>query len=136
MQYYDKRTVSGEFEAVVDAVETALSEEGFGVLCEIPVDEKLTAKLGLEEYPKYRILGACSPPHAHEALDHEPDLGTLLPCNVVVYENDEDVVVSAVNPTAMLSVVDNPDLDPVAEAVDESFDRVLESLDGTETTAD
>lgn len=129
MSYYNKRTVSGEFESVVEDVVAALSEEGFGVLCEIPVDEKLTSKLDLESYPRYRILGACSPPHAHDALEEEIDLGTLLPCNVVVYEDGDDVVVSAIDPSEMLSVVDNPALDPIAAEIGASLDRVLNSLD-------
>jgi uncharacterized protein (DUF302 family) len=129
MQYYRSRTVAGEFDDVVAAVEEALADEGFGVLSDIDVRAAFEAKLGLEDYPRYRILGACNPPLAHEGLDHEVNLGVLLPCNVVVYETDADeVVVSAVDPEAMLSVVGSPALDDIATEVGERFDRVFESL--------
>ena len=86
-------------------------------------------KLGLSDFRDYRILGACNPPLANEALEAEIDLGVLLPCNVVVYVDDEgETVVSAVNPEVMLSVVGDEELDPLAEEVGESLDRVLDSL--------
>lgn len=129
MSYYDKRRVDASFEEAIELAREALSEEGFGILCEIDVTEKMEAKLDLDEFRDYRILGACNPPLAKEGLDAEIDLGTLLPCNVVVYVDDDgETVVSAVDPGAMLSVVDNPALDPIAEDVDERLDRVLDSL--------
>jgi uncharacterized protein (DUF302 family) len=128
VQYYTKRTVDASFEDAIELTREALAEEGFGVLCEIDVTEKMEEKLGLTDFRDYRILGACNPPLAREALDTEIDLGVLLPCNVVVYVDDGDTVVSAVDPTAMLSVVGRDDLDPIADDVSESLDRVLDAL--------
>ena len=129
MTYYIKQQIDGEFEEVIDSATAALGEEGFGLLCEIDVQEKFEEKLGIEEFPRYRILGACNPALAKDGIDAEPDLGTLLPCNVVVYETDDgEVVVSAVDPGTMLSVVDNPELDSIADDVRERFDRVLDTL--------
>jgi uncharacterized protein (DUF302 family) len=129
MAYYNKRVVEGEFDEVVSEVTDRLEEEGFGILSDIDVQEKFKEKLGLNEYRRYRILGACNPPLAEEGLDAEIDLGVLLPCNVVVYENDDgEVVVSAVDPHAMLSAVENPALDKISDDVSERFDRVLDAL--------
>lgn len=129
MAYYNKRVVEGEFDDVVDEVTGRLEEEGFGILSDIDVQEKFKEKLGLDEYRRYRILGACNPPLAEEGLDAEIDLGVLLPCNVVVYENDDgEVVVSAVDPHAMLSAVDNPAINAISDDVSERFDRVLDAL--------
>jgi uncharacterized protein (DUF302 family) len=128
VQYYTKRTVDASFEDAIELTREALAEEGFGILCEIDVTEKMEEKLGLTDFRDYRILGACNPPLAREALDTEVDLGVLLPCNVVVYVDDGDTVVSAVDPAAMLSVVGRDDLDPIAEDVGESLDRVLDAL--------
>lgn len=128
MEYYTKRTVDASFEDAIELARDALAEEGFGILCEIDVTEKMEQKLGLSDFREYRILGACNPPLASDALDAEVDLGVLLPCNVVVYVDEGETVVSAVDPSVMLSVVDNDELDPIAEEVDESLTRVLDSL--------
>ena len=129
MGYTIDREFDREFDDVVDDVEAALADEGFGVLCDIDVQATLKEKLG-EEFRQYRILGACNPPLAHEALEEEIKLGALLPCNVVVYETDGGTVgVSAVDPATMLSIVDNPDLDPIAEEVRERFERVLGAVE-------
>ncbi|WP_254546526.1 DUF302 domain-containing protein [Halomarina pelagica] len=129
MSYRMQRRVDDEFDRVVSRTEAALSEEGFGVLSDIDVRAAFEEKLGLEGYPRYRILGACNPALAREGLDAEPDLGALLPCNVVVREDGSgEVVVSAVDPGAMLSVVENPALDSIADDVDERFQRVLDAV--------
>jgi len=128
MSYTLDKRVDGEFDAVVERTTNALSEEGFGVLCDIDVQQTLKKKLD-EEFRQYRILGACNPPLAHQALEEELQLGALLPCNVVVYETDDgEIGVSAVDPEVMLSVVDNPDLDSIAADVRERFERVLDEL--------
>jgi uncharacterized protein (DUF302 family) len=126
--YYTKRTVDASFEDAIELARDALAEEGFGILCEIDVTEKMEEKLELSDFQDYRILGACNPPLANDGLDSDVDLGVLLPCNVVVYVEDGDTVVSAVDPSVMLSVVGNDDLDPIAEDVGERLDRVLASL--------
>jgi uncharacterized protein (DUF302 family) len=108
----------------VARVREELRSEGFGVLCDIDVQATLREKLGAEIEP-YAILGACNPPLAHRALAAEPELGTLLPCNVVVYERDGETRIAAVDPERMLSIVDNPALDPVAAEVRERLARVV-----------
>lgn len=117
------------YSEAVDKTKEALKAEGFGVLCEIDVQATLKAKLGVDRSP-YVILGACNPTLAHQALEAEPDLGLLLPCNVVVYEDKGQVFVKAIEPGKMLSVVGNPDLDPVARQVREKLERVLASIAG------
>ncbi len=102
-----------------------LKAEGFGVLCEIDVQATLKAKLDLEGEP-YVILGACNPSLAHRALEAEPDLGVLLPCNLVVYERHGATHVSAVDAERMLSIVENDDLLPVAADVRERLARVVD----------
>jgi uncharacterized protein (DUF302 family) len=128
MTYYDKRRVDGDFDAVVERTTEALADEGFGILSDIDVSAAFAKKLDIEDYPNYRILGACNPPLAKQGLDAETDLGVLLPCNVVVYETDDGVMVSMVDPETMLSVVDNGELDDITDDVKNRFDRVLASL--------
>lgn len=133
MSYTIDKQLSGEFDKIVSQVEDALAAEGFGILCDIDVQETFAKKLDLDEdYRQYRILGACNPALAHEALGEELTLGALLPCNVVVYEMDNGTIgVSAVDPEVLLSVVDDSDLDPIASDVLERFERVLASLSDT-----
>lgn len=116
----------GHAEALEKARE-ALKGEGFGVLCEIDVQATLKAKIG-EDIEPYVILGACNPKLAHQALSAEPDLGLLLPCNVVVYQREGRVYVKAIEPGKMLSVVENPAVDPVATQVREKLERVLAAI--------
>jgi uncharacterized protein (DUF302 family) len=128
MSYTLDKRVEGEFDEVIEQTTDALADEGFGVLCDIDIQQAFKTKLD-KEYRQYRILGACNPPLAHQALEEELQLGTLLPCNVVVYETDGgEVGVSAVDPEVMLSVVDNPELDKIAADVREQFERVLNEL--------
>lgn len=112
------------FEEAVERVRQELKGEGFGILCEIDVQATLKAKLGVEGEP-YLILGACNPPLAHRALETEPELGTLLPCNVVVYRRDGVTNISAVDPERMLSIVGNEDLAPVATEVKRRLSDVV-----------
>ena len=121
------RNVAGSFDVVLPRVREALKAEGFGVLAEIDVQAAMKEKLGVE-HDKYVILGACNPPLAHKALSAEPDLGVLLPCNVVVYEHDATTRIVAVNAGAMLGVVGNPALDEIADEVQARLTRVLESV--------
>lgn len=135
MQYtVEKYGLGGKVNlSYADAVEKtkeALKAEGFGVLCEIDVKATLKAKLDVDRTP-YVILGACNPKLAHQGLSAEPDLGLLLPCNMVVYEDEQGSVwVKAIEPAKMLSVVENPALDPVAQQVREKLEKVLASVAG------
>lgn len=128
MSYTMDEQVDGDFDDIVEQTTAALEDEGFGVLCDIDVQQTFEKKLD-KEYRKYRILGACNPELAHEALENELSLGALLPCNVIVYETDDSRIgVSAVDPEALLSVSDNPDLDPIAADVRDRFESVLNSV--------
>jgi uncharacterized protein (DUF302 family) len=113
------------FADAVDRVRTELAAAGFGVLCEIDVQATLKAKLGVDREP-YLILGACNPPLAHAALEAEPDLGVLLPCNVVVYEEHEKTHIAAVDAEQMLSIVGNDALSATAADVRRRLASVVE----------
>ncbi|MFC7133319.1 MULTISPECIES: DUF302 domain-containing protein [Salinibaculum] len=128
MDYTTAKQVDGEFDEVVERTTGALSEEGFGILCDIDVQATFAEKLD-QEFRQYRILGACNPQLAFDGLDVDIELGTLLPCNVVVYETDDGgVVVSTVDPEQLMGVAGNPGLDSMATDAAERFERVLESL--------
>ncbi|MFH2010296.1 MAG: DUF302 domain-containing protein [bacterium] len=117
-----------DFNAALERVTNALKTEGFGVLTEIDVKATLKKKLDVD-FRNYRILGACNPPLAHKALTGEPMIGLLLPCNVIVFEEDDGTVtVSAVNPAEMFKVVDNPGVASIATQVGEKLDRVMNAL--------
>lgn len=112
----------------VERVKAALKEQGFGILTEIDVKKTLKEKRGVDFRP-YIILGACNPPLAHQALTREPDIGLLLPCNVVVYEaGDGESIVEALDPEAVLAIADNPALQPIAHEARERLMQALASL--------
>jgi uncharacterized protein (DUF302 family) len=115
------------FDEAVERVREELRTQGFGVLCEIDVQATLREKLGVERAP-YVILGACNPPLAHGALELEPDLGVLLPCNVVVYVVDGETRVSAVDAERMLSIVDRDELAETAAEVRRRLLAVVDSV--------
>ncbi len=117
------------YEMAIEQVTLALKAEGFGVLTEIDVKATLKQKLDVE-FMRYVILGACNPPLAHRALLAEPEIGLLLPCNVIVYEREKGSVVSLVDPLSMLGMVENPDLEPVAEEARARLSRVHAALTG------
>ena len=120
-------TTELSFDDAVERAREELKAEGFGVLCEIDVQATMRAKLG-EEIEPYTILGACNPPLAHRGLQAEPELGALLPCNVVVYERDGDTHVAAIDAQRMLSVVENDHLGPVAAEVRDRLANVVERV--------
>lgn len=125
--YGDVRTVKMSFEDAVARIEVVLKTEGFGVLCQIDMQAKLKEKLGVE-FPRYVILGACNPPLAQQALQRDINLGLLLPCNVVVYEEGGQVHVGAVDAVGMLSVANHPEMEGLARQVNEKLRRALDSV--------
>jgi len=130
-KYGFSKTVDVPYEEAVEKVRAALKEEGFGVLCEIDIKEKLREKLGVD-FRNYVILGVCNPPLAYKTLQQEINIGLLLPCNVIVYEADESgkSVIAAIDAKAMLSVVgdNNATLNAVAAEVNEKLNRVVAQL--------
>ena len=122
-------TVAGSVDQAEAAITEALKEVGFGVLTRIDVAETLKKKLNLERRP-YRILGACNPKIAAQALEMEQELGLLLPCNVIVYQDDQGQTrISAIDPVAMLSVVENAALSALGEQVGELLRQALEAVE-------
>lgn len=128
MSYGYKKQVTLSFEEAVKKTRDELAKEEFGVLTEIDVKATMKKKLG-EEYENYIILGACNPPFAHEAIQVEKDIGLLLPCNVVVYEDNGAVFVSAVLPTNAMSVVDNAALGDIAKEVEDKLVAVIDKVE-------
>jgi len=129
-KYGFSKTLDLPYEETVEKTRAALKEEGFGVLTEIDIKEKLKEKLDVD-FRRYVILGACNPPLAYKTLQQEINIGLLLPCNVIVYEADEagKSVVAAIDAKMMLSVVgDNAALDAVAAEVNEKLKRVVDEL--------
>lgn len=123
------------FDQVLTKTLAALKAEGFGVLSDIDVQHAMKEKLGVE-MPAYRILGACNPPLAHQALQAVPDIGLLLPCNVVVREESaERIVVGFLDPQIMVNLVGRPEVTAVADAAEQRLRRACESLGGSTTTS-
>lgn len=120
--------VKGSFDEVVQRVEAELKKEGFGVLTEIDVQATLKKKLDVDRKP-YKILGACNPKLANQALTADPDIGLLLPCNVVVREDDDGgVTVGFLDPAAVMSLVDKEGVQDLAEQVRAKLERVCNAL--------
>jgi uncharacterized protein (DUF302 family) len=127
MKYGYKKQLNVSFDEAVKQTKAELAHAGFGVLTEIDVQATLKTKLDVD-YDKYVILGACNPSFAHQALMAEKDVGLLLPCNVIVYEDDGKVFVSAVMPTVAMSAVENSAVEPIAREVEEMLRKVVDSL--------
>ncbi len=129
MKYGFSVTVKGAFDAIERQVIEALKTEGFGILSEIDVQAAMRDKLGVE-MPRYKILGACNPPLAHRAIQAEPDIGLLLPCNLVLRERvTGEVVVAFMDPEAVLTLVDRLEVTELAHQVRERLERVKCSLE-------
>lgn len=127
MYYLTKRLEGAEFDETVTKVREALAAQGFGVLTEIDVQATLREKLG-EEMAPYLILGACNPPLAHRAITAEPQIGVLLPCNVVVRSDGDDIVVDAMEPEAVLKMVESPGVGEIAAEVRSRLEAVVTGL--------
>jgi uncharacterized protein (DUF302 family) len=128
MKYYISKKIDATFEQAIDEVKEALGIEGFGVLSEINIHEKLKEKLDVN-YRRYVILGACNPTYAYKALQSDDKIGTMLPCNVVVQELGKNVIeVAAIDPTASMMAIENPKLTKLAAEIKIKLERVIESL--------
>ena len=128
MTYYLAKTLAAGFDEAVRRTTEALKNEGFGIITEIDVKETLRKKIGVE-FRNYRILGACNPALAHEALQLEDKVGTMLPCNVVVQETGAGKVeIAAIDPVASMAAIDNPRLKEAAETVRAKLKKAVESL--------
>lgn len=127
MTYGYKRQIPASFAEAVRKTKDELGKEGFGVLTEIDVKTELKKKLGIE-HGNYMILGACNPTFAYQALKAEKDIGLLLPCNVIVYENEGKTFVSAILPTVAMDMVENPPLVDIAKHVEEKLKKVVDSI--------
>ena len=125
--YGYRQTLAVSFVDAIERTKEALKSEGFGVLCEIDIKEKLKEKLGVD-FRNYTILGACNPPLAYQTLQADLDVGLLLPCNVIVYEQNGKVVVSAIDAEKMMTIVNNPALETMAKQVNTKLRRVIDSL--------
>lgn len=115
------------YESVIELTKESLKNEGFGVLAEIDVREKMKEKLGLE-MKKYIILGACNPPNAYKAILAEENIGLMLPCNVIVYEKGNKTILSIIRPTVAMQMIDNPDIRKLADAVEGELKTVFDAI--------
>lgn len=128
MSYYFNTTVTLSFDDAIIRVTEELKKEGFGVLTEIDVKSTLKTKIDVDFY-NYRILGACNPAYAYQALQTEDKIGTMLPCNVIVQEQTPGTVeVSAVDPMASMQAVENPDLGEIADEIRTRLQKVINAL--------
>ena len=128
MSYYFSKSVTSSFDQTISAVTEALKKEGFGILTEIDIKQTLKKKLDVD-FRNYRILGACNPPFAYKALQAEENIGTMLPCNVIVQESaDGKTSVAAINPLVSMQAVNNPELAGIANEVATRLQRVVDSL--------
>ena len=128
LRYGFNQKATGTFEEVVSRTTAALAEEGFGIITEIDMKATLKNKLDVDR-PAYKILGACNPKLANQALQHEVDIGLLLPCNVAVRQQDDDsVIVSFLDPTVIFELVDNADVAPLAEYITARLKRVAAAI--------
>ena len=128
MDYYFTKKLEMRFEDGIGRVTDALQKEGFGILCDIDMQQAMKSKLAVDFHP-YRILGACNTPLAYQALLAEDKIGTMLPCNVIVQDVGEGFLeISAVDPVASMMAIDNPMLGALAETVRSKLRRVIESL--------
>lgn len=128
MKYYIETTLETDFETAVNQVKEALKTEGFGVLSEIDIHEKLKEKLDVD-FRKYKILGACNPPKAFEALQAENNIGLMLPCNVIVQESQAGKIdIAAIDPVASMMAVENKNIEPLAREIREMLSRAIRAL--------
>ncbi|MFC1942752.1 DUF302 domain-containing protein [Chloroflexota bacterium] len=127
MEYGYKKQVSLSYDEAISQAREELQKEGFGILTEIDVKATLKKKLEVD-FDKYIILGACNPPFAYQALQAEKDIGLLLPCNIIIYENGGKTFISAIMPTVAMSMVQNEQLGGIALQVEEKLKKVIDNI--------
>lgn len=127
MSYYFSKTLDITFEEAIEELTNALKSEGFGILTEIDVQATLKKKLDVDFRP-YKILGACNPPFANEALQAEDKIGTMLPCNVIVQKKENGVEIAAIDPVASMEAVNNQKVTEIANKIRSKLKSVIESL--------
>jgi uncharacterized protein (DUF302 family) len=127
MNYTISKKLNKDFDGAVQALTAALKSEGFGVITEVDLKEKFKEKLNVD-FRRYTIFGACNPALAYEAVQLEPAIGVMLPCNVLVQEGEGGVEISAVNPLNSIGAIDNSRLQSLAKTVSEKLQKVLDSL--------
>jgi uncharacterized protein (DUF302 family) len=127
IRYGFKKDLILPYEEVVAKVTEALQKGGFGILTEIDIKDKLKEKLGVD-FNKYIILGACSPPNAYRALQAEPDIGLMLPCNVIVYEAGGKTNLAIIKPSVSMQMIDNKDLENAAVEVEGLLKKVFDAV--------
>jgi uncharacterized protein (DUF302 family) len=126
MKYYFSKTLAVKYEDAITLITEALKNEGFGIVSEIKMHEKFMEKLGVK-YKKYTILGACNPSFAYNALNIEEKIGTMLPCNILVIEQDNGMVeIAAIDPVASMQAIENSGLQDIAFFVSETLKKVIE----------
>lgn len=127
IQYGFTKELDIPYETVIELAREALKKEGFGVLTEIDVKEKMKEKLG-RDMKKYIILGACNPPNAYKAILAEENIGLMLPCNVIVYEKDGKTVLSVIRPAVAMQMIDNVELQKLAQAVEGQLKKAFDAI--------
>jgi uncharacterized protein (DUF302 family) len=128
MKYYISKKINSNFEQAINLVTESLKKEGFGILTEINLQEKLKEKLDVD-FRKYKILGACNPAYAYKAIQQEDKIGTMLPCSVIVQElAKNEIEVAAVDPIASMMAVENQGLVDIATEIKEKLERAIASL--------
>jgi uncharacterized protein (DUF302 family) len=127
INYGFTKELNNPYEAVIGEVTEALKKEGFGILMEINIREKMKEKLGIE-FRKYVILGACNPANAYKALLAEENIGLMLPCNVIVYEMDGKTVLSVIRPATAMQMIENAELKKIAEVVEAQLKRAFDNV--------
>src|SRR5659263_181027 len=128
MEYYFSKTLNVSYDEAVKLTTEALKSEGFGVISEINMHEKLKEKVGVD-FKRYKILGACNPPYAYKALQVEDKIGTMMPCNVLVIEQGQNLIeIAAVNPIASMQAITNPSLGDIALEVTNKLKKVIDNL--------
>ena len=127
IKYGFVKELNMSFDQAVERVTENLKNHGFGIITTIDIKEKLKEKLGID-FKRYVILGACNPASAHKAIEAEENIGLMLPCNVIVYEKEEKVIVSAIKPTIAMQMIDNAELNEIAEDIETKIKQVIDTL--------